>query len=257
MRFERIKAIIIVIILKFINCNMAKITNKQLIFTWIILLSALTITAWQFDTGRLILYPFTILGTWFHEMGHGLMALILGGHFDRLEIFSNGSGLAYWSGPVFGGDFGKGFVAAAGPIGPTLAGALFLFASAKEKWGNIVLWILGILLVTSGIIWVRSLVGIGIVVLFGAITILIALKGKAKLKQFYLIFHGVQACLSVYLSIDYLLMSQATVSGEMQMSDTGVMSMYWFLPHWLWGSLIIFISILTIWKALTYALKHA
>lgn len=236
---------------------MAKITNKQLFLTWIIVLSALTITAWQFDTGRIILYPFTVLGTWFHEMGHGLMALILGGRFEKLEIFANGSGLAYWSGPLFMGDIGKGIVALAGPIGPTIFGAFFLISSANEKMGKVVLWILTVILIISGIYWVRSAVGIAIVVGFGLLTGFIAYKGKSKLKQFYLIFLGVQACLSVYLSIDYLLMSEANVTGEAQRSDTGMMELYMFLPHWFWGGLIIFISIITIWKALSYAVRKS
>ncbi|MEY4952853.1 MAG: hypothetical protein RL299_1277, partial [Pseudomonadota bacterium] len=30
-----------------------------------------SILAWQTALGSLVLYPFTILATWFHEMGHG------------------------------------------------------------------------------------------------------------------------------------------------------------------------------------------
>lgn len=234
-----------------------KITNKQALITWILILSVLTITAWQFEVGRLILYPFTVLGTWFHEMGHGLMALILGGSFHELEIFSNGSGLARWSGPVFAGNIGKGLVAAAGPIAPTIGGAVFLMASANEKWSAIILYILTVLLIISGIYWIKGTFGLVVVLVFGALTGFVAFKAKAKIKQFYLIFLGVQACLSVYLSIDYLLATQANVSGELQMSDTGVMELYLFLPHWFWGGLIVFLSVITIWKALVYAIKNA
>jgi hypothetical protein len=60
-----------------------------------------TIALWQVPGGNYILYPFTILATWFHEMAHGLMAFLLGGKFDRLIIFPNGSGIAYYSGPLF------------------------------------------------------------------------------------------------------------------------------------------------------------
>ena len=44
--------------------------------------------------GNYLVYPFTILTTWFHEMGHGLTALVMGQDFVRLQIFANGSGLA-------------------------------------------------------------------------------------------------------------------------------------------------------------------
>lgn len=52
---------------------------------------------WHTYYGYYILYPFTILGTWFHEMGHGIMSILVGGRFNYLEIFPNGSGLAHSS----------------------------------------------------------------------------------------------------------------------------------------------------------------
>jgi hypothetical protein len=39
--------------------------------------------------GGTILYPFTLFATWVHEMGHGLTGLVVGGSFDKLEIFGN------------------------------------------------------------------------------------------------------------------------------------------------------------------------
>ena len=73
---------------------------------------------WQLPGGDYFIYPFTILSTWFHEMGHGLMAWALGGTFLRLEIFQNGSGLATYSLPVTASKFTHGLIALAGPIGP-------------------------------------------------------------------------------------------------------------------------------------------
>ena len=36
------------------------------------LATATTVVLWQFTAGRYLLYPITILATWFHEMGHGV-----------------------------------------------------------------------------------------------------------------------------------------------------------------------------------------
>ncbi len=229
--------------------------NKLLLV--IIAISIVTVAMWQTDIGRLILYPFTVLGTWFHEMGHGLMALILGGSFIDLEINSNGSGLARWSGSLFLGDFGKAAVAGAGPMGPTIAGAICIIASAKEKWTKVALYILSAVLFISAIYWVRSWFGIPVVIGFGILTSFIALKGNRQFQRYTLIFLGVQSCLSVYLSIDYLMMSHGTVGGETMNSDTAVMEQYLFLPNYIWGGFIILGSILTIWKSLSYALKKA
>ncbi|WP_414422192.1 M50 family metallopeptidase [Synechococcus sp. W60.1] len=99
---------------------------------WLVVAAGLTVLLWRFPWGNYILYPFTLLATWFHEMGHGLMAGRLGGEFHRLEIYPDGSGLAIHSGELFLGRVGQALVAAAGPMGPPLAGALFILASRRH-----------------------------------------------------------------------------------------------------------------------------
>ena len=44
--------------------------------------------------GHELLYPLTLFTTWVHEMGHGLTALVMGGHFDELVIRGDASGYA-------------------------------------------------------------------------------------------------------------------------------------------------------------------
>ena len=36
---------------------------------------------WQIPSGKIILYPLTLLSTWYHEIAHGLMAVLLGANF--------------------------------------------------------------------------------------------------------------------------------------------------------------------------------
>lgn len=234
---------------------MAKLSEKKKTLVIIIAYSILTIVLWQFEIGRLIFYPFTVLGTWFHEMGHGLMALFLGGSFHTLEIYSNGSGVALTSGDLFLGSVGKGLVSLAGPIGPTIAGATFIACAKTEKASKIALTVLAILLIGSSLYWVRSWFGTPVVLSFGVIALFAVIKGSDKFKQNLILFLGVQACLSVYISIDYLMTKQFSKNGELMMSDTGNMELYMLLPHWLWGGVIIFISVFAIWKSLKYTLK--
>ena len=230
--------------------------ENQKILTAILVISALTITAWQFEIGRLILYPFTVLGTWFHEMGHGLMSVILGGRFESLRIESNGSGLALTAGPYLVGDsLGKALVAMAGPIGPTIFGSIFIITSKTEKYAKWTLGALTLLLLISGVYWVRSWFGIPVVLFFGLLTGFIAYKGSSNLIKYYLIFLGVQACLSVYLSIDYLLTPLVKTASGDQLSDTNAISTYLFMPYWFWGGFIVFLSVVAFWKSLKFALK--
>ncbi|MEC7160321.1 MAG: M50 family metallopeptidase, partial [Pseudomonadota bacterium] len=60
----------------------------------ILAFAVLTILAWQTQTGTMLLLPFTLLSTWWHEMAHGLTAAALGAEFERLVIYANGSGYA-------------------------------------------------------------------------------------------------------------------------------------------------------------------
>jgi len=226
------------------------LNNNQKVIFWIGIFSLFTIVLWQFPFGMMVLYPFTILGTWFHEMGHGLMAILLGGNFEKLEIYSNGSGLAYWSGDLFFGGFGKAMVAAAGPLGPTIAGALFILFSRNEKASKITLIVLTLLLLISGIYLVRTWFGTPVILAFAIISGFIALKGSRNFQRYTLIFLGVQACLSVYLSIGYLLSPGAEINGEVMNSDTIIMQNELALPYWFWGSAIIFISVIAIYFSL-------
>ena len=70
--------------------------------------------------GNYIIYPFAILTTWFHEMGHGLTANIVGQEFVQLEIFSNGSGVAQSLIENDASRFARAAIAAGGPLAPIL-----------------------------------------------------------------------------------------------------------------------------------------
>lgn len=215
----------------------------------------ITIVLWQIPYGMLVLYPFTILSTWFHEMAHGVTALILGGSFHQLEIYANGSGLAQWSGNLFGGNFGKAMVAAAGPLGPTIAGFLLIFLSTKEKLVKNTLYAFSAILLFSVIYWIRSVYGIPVILLFAVIVFFAAHKMKLQNQKLLLIFIGIQSYLSLYLSIGYLMSQEAYIDDQFHISDTGVIAQNLFFPYWIWGGLIIFISIFAMVQSIMYVYK--
>ena len=110
--------------------------------------------------GTFLLYPFVILTTWFHEMAHGLAALLVGWDFQRLVIFPDGSGFAESLSPIDASPFKRAFVAAAGPLGPTLVGSLLILASGRRRSWRPALYALAVALILSTLIWVRSPVGV-------------------------------------------------------------------------------------------------
>ena len=85
--------------------------------------AVLFVTSHWIPFGRQLLYPLTLFTTWVHEMGHGLTALLAGGHFDHLEIYSNAGGLAF---AYAERGWPMALVAAGGLLAPPLVGALIL-----------------------------------------------------------------------------------------------------------------------------------
>ncbi|MBR8833235.1 MAG: M50 family metallopeptidase [Stigonema ocellatum SAG 48.90 = DSM 106950] len=222
--------------------------------TWLIAAAIATILLWHVPFGNYILYPFTILATWFHEMGHGLAALLLGGDFQQLKISPNGSGVAYYSGGLFLGPIGSALVAAAGPLGPPIAGAILILASRSFKTATLSLKILGGFLIVSTLIWVRSLFGLVAIPLLGFIILGIALGANRWLQGFAIQFLGVQACVSTYLQLDYLFSSSA---GPGLHSDSAQIQHLLFLPYWFWGGLMAIASLVILVQSLRIAYRSA
>ncbi|MDZ8051147.1 MAG: M50 family metallopeptidase [Aulosira sp. ZfuVER01] len=221
--------------------------------TWLIAAAIATIVLWQVPGGDYILYPFTILATWFHEMGHGLMALILGGQFQKLQIFGNGSGVATYRIASSLGPIGPALVAAAGPMGPPIAGAALILASRSFKAASLSLKILGGFLLLSTLVWVRSLFGIVAIPLLGLIILGISLKAPRWVQGFSIQFLGVQACISTYHQLNYLFSYSA---GPLGISDTAQMERYLFLPYWFWGALMAIASLVILARSLQVAYRH-
>ncbi len=211
-----------------------------------------TIALWQIPGGNYILYPFTILATWFHEMTHGLMALLLGGKFEKLIIFPNGSGIAYYSGPLFLEPISSVLVASAGPMGPPLAGAGLIMASRNPKASSMILKFLGIFLLFSALVWVRSIFGFIAILVMGAIVLGISFMRSQEMRNFAVQFLGVQACVATYFQIDYLFSYSA---GPLGISDTGRIQQILLLPYWFWGALMAAGSIFILIASLRFAYR--
>ncbi|MBH5321154.1 M50 family metallopeptidase [Aurantiacibacter sediminis] len=222
----------------------------------LVLTGVLVIALPALPFGNYLLFPFTILTTWFHEMGHGLTAMLLGLDFERLVLLPNGSGYAEStsSGPLSAPS--RALIAAGGPIGPSVFGAGLIIASSRREWWKPALLGLAAIIALSVVIWVRSLTGLIVLPLLAAGLIWIALKGKAWAQRFTLQFLGVLAALSMFRDWDYLFSEGGLIGGRAMPSDTAIMEQALFLPHWLWAGLIIAISGALIGFSLKYALNR-
>ena len=215
-----------------------------------------SILAWQTALGSLLLYPFTILATWFHEMGHGLAAMLAGRGFERLLIFANGSGVAESLRPADGYGLTDALVAASGPLGPAIAGALLILASRSPAATRNALAALGAALILSTLIWVRSPTGWLVLPALGAAILLLALRGPPPWRSFAIQLLGVQACISVWQQFDYLFSPGGYVAGRLQRSDTGAIADVLLLPYWVWGALISAAILALLWWSFRLAFRR-
>ncbi len=72
-------------------------------------------------------FPFRLFVTMIHELGHGMAAVLTGGHFLRFEVTPRGAGLAWTSG---GSRF---FIIQAGYLGTALFGAALLVTTHRVQ----------------------------------------------------------------------------------------------------------------------------
>ena len=199
-----------------------------------------TIVIWQLPYGLQILYPFTLLATYAHEMGHGLAAMLTGADFEQLVLFPNGSGFARYRGHDIG-RLSRAFIAAGGLIGPSLAGATLLTLSSRTGKYRFLLKLLSFLMMASGVIWARSL--FSLVFAFGFAAAFWAFsRAKGSVPAFVIHLVAVQLCLSVFSDLDYMFSDAAVVDGKVSLSDVSQIEQALFLPYWIWGGLVAILS---------------
>ncbi len=203
----------------------------------VVLLISLAMTLVLYFVPQLVLlsYPFLLLSTLAHEMGHGLTALVVGASFERLEIWSDGSGVATWNGEL--GRLGLALVAAGGLVGPAVAAGVAFLAGRTVRGARVCLAAMTALLVVVEVLVVRGLFGFLFVALVVAVCALVAWKGSGEVVQLWLVFLALQLALSVFSRGEYLFTAVAETGAGTMPSDTGVIASALFLPYWFWGAL--------------------
>jgi len=230
--------------------------KRKSLFT-IIGISLLVFLLWQLPYFGVIQYPFLLLGTWFHEMGHGLTAILLGGKFYYLEIYENGGGVAYSNveKSYLNYDLARAFTAAGGLLGPAISGATMITAAKNRMASKITLWVLLLIMVLSLCIWIHDLLALVILSVFAAILFFVAILRIRNLEAFTLLFLGTQCVLSTYLQTGYLFTKQFERSGKIHYSDTQMIAAHLSGTYWLWAICILIATIFLLYRSYRYYLQ--
>jgi hypothetical protein len=200
-------------------------------------------------------YPFRLLITFVHELGHGLAAVLTGGEFIRFVVEPTGAGLAYTAGGW------RWLVIPAGYLGVALFGALLIILGRSYRWSRIGLALIGALLIYFSLwygapsIWSGDMMaGLLTVIsgaIFGALILFVALKASPGWIIFLLHFIAIQAGLLAFADL-MMLIGLSTRFFDMPNNDALSMAELTLIPALVWAVLWAGMALLIIGGAIWF-----
>jgi hypothetical protein len=201
----------------------------------------------------LIHFPFRLLITMVHELGHGLAAVITGGKFIRFVISPNGAGLAYTAGGW------RLVVIPAGYLAAALFGAVLIMLGRNHRWSRIAMAIIGVALILLSLrygtpsIFASPLSGVLTTitgVILGGLFLWLALKAAPGWIIFWLHVVAIQAGLMAFSDL-IAVVGISTRFFNMPNNDAKSMAELTLIPAivWavLWAITALFIIGVAIW----------
>ncbi|MEM7617278.1 MAG: M50 family metallopeptidase [Pseudomonadota bacterium] len=169
--------------------------------------------------------PFTWIMTFFHEISHGIAALITGGSVEKIHLHLRGSGLCYTKGGI------RFIISNAGYIGAVLWG-IMIYKMADEtshKKINILAIFLATLIAISAILYGRDIVTwIILLILLGLFISIIKLQ-EAYIMKIALKFIGTYVLLDAVRAPLYLIDGRHYGDGAKLADLTSIPEIIWVL----------------------------
>ena len=191
---------------------------------WLFLLAAVVLRQIPF-----ISIPFNWLETYFHEISHGIAALLSGGRIIKIELFANGAGLCTTQG---GNRF---FVSFSGYAGAIVWGTMiYISAKSHQRIAQILSTFIIILLFITLALWARDLLTIFICIVLLALFLLSLKTKNLKTLQLLLQLFGMVVLLNGVYSPFYLLDGRAIGDGASLANLTLLPEFVWVI---IWSSL--------------------
>lgn len=184
-------------------------------------------------------YPFRLLITTIHELGHGVAALLTGGRFSHFVIDPGGSGVAYTGGGW------RWVIIPAGYLGVALFAAALFRLGRNPRLSRAALGIIGAAMLVLSLWFGRpgavslsaiagSVPGLVTGVIFGIIFLKVALQSGPATIIFFLHLVAIKAGLAAFDDI-FTVIGLATQGGAVPHTDAHAMAEMTHLPAVLWG----------------------
>jgi len=205
------------------------------------------VAAFLISSIPIVYWPFAWLETFFHEISHGLVALLTGGEVQRIVLYWNGSGLCYYTGGW------RIAVAFAGYLGAVLWGAA-IYLSARIA-GPASRWLAAVMLMIiliSGVLWARDLVTISILMIISGGLYLSYRSVSSHVFPRLIEFAGIFVLLSAMRSPLNLVDGRHYGDGATLTDITHLPEIFWVIIWWS----IAFSMLFSLWKSHVGGVVH-
>ena len=191
--------------------------------------------------------PFKMLSVYFHELGHGLVAITTGGSISKIVINYNGSGVCHYR---YKSAISHFLISVSGYIA-TAAFGYYIYSVASTSsenftTGNFYIILIGIAI--STILWVRDIktfILVSSIAFLFAIPILDEFIDVMSLLSFAVIY---MKFIGMYIMIDALISPTYLIDGRDD-GDGGDLAKMTKIPEVIWISLWLLISLYALYEA--------
>ncbi len=208
---------------------------------WVIVaLVALVFLLWNTP----VMLPLKILVVFFHELSHGLAAMLSGGRIESISVSANQGGLTVTRG---GNLF---LITSAGYLGSLLIGVFVFMIALKSHADKVLMAALGgVLLLITGL-YIRERFALGFTIAAGVAMLASAQYLPARVNDMALRVIGLTSM--IYVPFDIL---SDTMLRSSARSDAYNLAQQFGGAAWLWGALWLLISLAVIWKTMRKGLR--
>ena len=177
----------------------------------------------------LVSIPLNWLETYFHEISHGIAALLTGGEIVSIQLFATGAGFCTTQGGI------NFIITFCGYAGATLWGwMLFKLAKCHQRTAQIFSGIMIVLFILSIAFWARDLLTIIIISSLAVMFVFIIKMRRLNYLQLLIKFFGLSVLLNSLFSPTYLFDGRNLGDGAALSSMTMIPEVIWVL---LWCAL--------------------
>ena len=228
---------------------MAENEENQLALTGLEIPLVLAIIALFFWNSPILL-PIKLLTVFFHELSHGIAAMLTGGQIVNIDLNLNQGGVCYYRG---------GWLlvtASAGYLGSLLWGSGILLLSLKKGISRIITGTIGLIFIIVTALWIRNLGAMAITLLIGGALIFVAYKLKEDYCSIFIKFISLISCFYVVFDIkDDLLDRIVPISDASQIAKCIFPGFMQSVGSYIIGLLWFAISAFVLWKVFKFALN--